>query len=408
MVSKQKTVMIAVVTAVVVMVLSITGTLLVSEYQAVYNGDRNILSREDYATWLQYQQLTKVSKTIHENYYGEIDDQQLLTNAIKGYVQGLGDPYSYYFTPEEYEQYNQDIEGVYYGVGLLVNVDPDDGLVTIAKVYENTPAAGAGVQMRDKIIGVDDVNVTTYKMENIVALLRGEAGTPVTLHVRRGTEELSFEMQRAEITVNRAESRMIGDNIGYIQLHEFSGNGQELTLQAFRTLKKQGAKGFVLDLRDNPGGALDQAQALADELVPKGPTVNFRDNKGNKTSLNSDAKALDMPLVLLINENSASASELLAGCVKDYEVGTLVGTNTFGKGIVQSLMSINGASALKITTQQFFTPNGHTIHGVGIAPDVEIDLPQELKDNPSLITPENDVQLIKGLEILREKMAEVQ
>lgn len=408
MVSKQKTVMIAVITAVVVMVLSITGTVLASEYAAVSNGDRNILSREDFTAWLQYQQLEKVRRTIRDNYYGDIDDQTLMVGAIKGYVQELGDPYSYYFTPEEYEQYSQDIEGVYYGVGLLVSMDPDDGLVTVAKVYDHTPAAAAGVQMRDKIVGVDDTDVTGYTMENVVALLRGEAGSTVTMRVRRGDQTLSFDLQRAEITVDRAESRMIGEDIGYIQLHEFSGNGQELTLQALRELKKQGAKGFILDLRDNPGGALDQAQAIADELVPKGPTVNFRDNKGNKSSLTSDARALDMPLVLLINENSASASELLAGCVKDYEAGTLVGTNTFGKGIVQSLIPINGNSALKITTQQFFTPNGHTIHGVGIAPDVEVDLPQELKDNPTSITPENDVQLQKGLEILREKIAAAQ
>lgn len=403
MVSKQKTVLITVVTAVVVCVLSIFGTLIINEYAAAASGNRNILSNTDYAAWLKYEELEAVNRTIHERYYGEIDNQKLMTNAAKGMVYGLEDPYSAYFTPEEYKRLNEETEGIYGGVGLLVTVDPEDRLVTVVQVYKNTPAEAAGVRIRDKIVAVNGEDVRGWEMENVTVLLRGQAGTQVSMQVLRGEELVDFELERAEITVDRAESRMMGD-IGYIKMYEFNGNGQDLVLKAIKDMKKQGAKGIIFDLRDNPGGLLNQAVAVADELVPQGPVVNFKDNKGRKSRETSNAYYMGLPLVVLINENSASASELVAGCIKDYQTGTLVGVNTFGKGIVQSIFPINGESALKITTSQFFTPLEHTIHKVGIAPDVEVEMPEELKKNPSLITEENDVQLQKGLEILRGKI----
>lgn len=364
------------------------------------SGDSNTFSDRDYAL------LNEVRARIKNNYYKDIDDHTLIEGAAKGMVEAIGDDYSEYYTKQEYNDLVDSVSGEYYGIGVLIGVEKKSGNVVIVNVFDGTPAKEAGLQQGDVFLKVNDTDVTGYELEDLTALVKGEKGTTVDVVVDRNGEEKKFTVSRDRIEVATVASKMLDDNIGYIIISQFASNTAQEFSDQLDKLVDQGAKGVVIDIRDNPGGLLDQVQKVADKLLPSGTIVYTLDKNGKKTEYSSGASYTDIPLVVLVNENSASASEILAGAIQDYDRGKIIGTTTYGKGIVQTMFSLltESGSGLKLTTSTYYTPKGRSIHGLGIEPDVTVTMDQDLIDNPSKITTENDTQLLKGIENLKEEM----
>ena len=341
---------------------------------------------------------------VESMYYEEPDVDAMLEYAAIGLMFGLDDPYSYYYTPEDYAAMEESVEGTYAGIGTQLIVDPNDYLMTVTRVFKGSPAEEAGVLAGDKIIGVDGVGYTGYEQNQAVAAMRGEPGTEVTITVARGEETMDIVVRRAQIEMNYAEYEMLGD-IGYVIVYDFMGDAVDGFKEAVAYFREQGAKGMILDLRSNGGGLVTDAVQIADVLLPEGVIVSTEDRYGNRTEERSDADMLGLPLAVLVNGYSASASEIVAGAIKDTGVGTLVGEKTFGKGIVQAVYPFTSDGAgIQLTVARYFTPSGVCIHGVGIEPDVEVAQPEdvELRYGINNIPREKDVQLQTALEVVQE------
>ncbi|SCJ73767.1 Probable CtpA-like serine protease [uncultured Clostridium sp.] len=404
MYSKQSVVRLAIVLILATAILSVGGTVLVSSILQL-SGEQVAVSADEYASIERFARLDDVYQRIMKNYYETPDGEKLINGAIKGMVEGLDDPYSRYYTPEEYTESQQDAEGLYYGIGVVVSMDKDTHQLNIIKVYSDTPAQEVDLRKGDVITSVDGADLSGMELSQITALIKGEELSQVKLTILRDGQTLEKTLTRRQVTVDRVEWHMMADNIGYIQISEFRGNALEKMEAAIAEMKDKGAKGIVLDLRDNPGGMMDIVVPIADMLLPEGLIVYTEDVNGNRREEKSDAEMLNLPLTVLINGNSASASEILAGAIQDYGVGTLIGTTTYGKGIVQSIMPYKeDGAALQITTSRYFTPNGRNIHGEGIAPDITVEMPEELLKNPQDLTEENDPQLQKALEVLKSEI----
>lgn len=404
MYSKQSVVRLAIVLILATAILSVGGTVLVSSILQL-SGEQVAVSADEYASIERFARLDDVYQRIMKNYYETPDGEKLINGAIKGMVEGLEDPYSRYYTPEEYTESQQDAEGLYYGIGVVVSMDKDTHQLNIIKVYSDTPAQEVDLRKGDVITSVDGADLSGMELSQITALIKGEELSQVKLTILRDGQTLEKTLTRRQVTVDRVEWHMMADNIGYIQISEFRGNALEKMEAAIAEMKNKGAKGIVLDLRDNPGGMMDIVVPIADMLLPEGLIVYTEDVNGNRREEKSDAEMLGLPLTVLINGNSASASEILAGAIQDYGAGTLIGTTTYGKGIVQSIMPYKeDGAALQITTSRYFTPNGRNIHGEGIAPDITVEMPEELLKNPQDLTEENDPQLQKALEVLKSEI----
>lgn len=343
-----------------------------------------------------------VLETYIRNYYlEEIDDEQLEDYLYYGLVAGLGDPYAAYYNEEETQSMIDSSNGSYCGVGAVFSQNMSTGVITVSKVYEGCPAYDAGILPEDILYMVEGEEVTGQDLTNVVTKIKGDEGTEVTVSMLRGEEILDFTMERRIIEVPTVEYEMLAGNVGYVLITEFDS----ITAQQFHTaiteLKDQGMESLVIDLRNNGGGSVDAVCSIADELLPEGPIVFTEYNDGERTERSSDDSAIDMPMAVLINGNSASASEILAGALQDYDAAVIVGTQSYGKGIVQSVIDLQDGTALKITTAKYYTPNGNNIHKIGITPDVEIDLPEELKTQVN-ISYEEDVQLQKAIEVLQK------
>ena len=270
--------------------------------------------------------------------------------------------------------------------------------------YENCPGYEAGIRPGDLVLAVDGTDITGMDLNSAVALIRGEEGTSVTITLQREDEVFDVEVTRRQIDVETVTYRMMDDNIGYIQIDEFDEVTAKQFSAAFDALTEQGMEALVIDIRNNPGGLLNIVVEMLDDILPEGVIVSVKDNKGTAEEYTSDAATrLNIPLTVLINENSASASEIFAGAIKDYGVGTLVGETTYGKGIVQTIFSLKDGTGMKLTIEDYYLPSGKSIHKVGVAPDVEIDLPEELKMYVN-IPEDQDVQLQKAMEILKEQL----
>jgi len=335
--------------------------------------------------------------------YSEEDVEEML---YAGMMAGVGDRYTYYMPEETLDQYMENSHGQFDGVGIEVYTT-QAGEVTISRVMEGQPAEEAGLKEGDVIIGVDGEDVRGKMLSDVAAKIRGREGVEVSIQVlRRSTgETLEFAMKRAVVVMESVDSRMINGDIGYISISGFKENTYEQFKGYLDELLAAGMKGLVLDLRDNPGGLVRSVYQIGEELLPEGTMVYTLDKKENRNDLKCDETYLDIPLVVLVNENSASASEILAGAVKDTERGQLVGMQTFGKGLVQRLFTLPDGSGLNVTIQKYYTPSGTTIHGVGIAPDAEVQLPEKYLMTAVAAIPEGeDTQLQKGLELLREQL----
>ena len=352
----------------------------------------------------QDKKLAEITNLIQNNYYQDVSQEQIEEGVLHGAVLALGDPYSAYMNVEEKQSYNESLEGAYVGIGVLTTFNSDWQAV-IAQVYNNAPAQKAGLQKGDIFVAVDGQKINTMSskdLSEVTGKIRGEAGTSVEITIERNGQEMSFTVQREEVHITYVTSRMLANNIGYIKIDEFSGSALEEYQQAVAQLQEQGMQAMILDLRDNPGGFVDYAVEIADELLPKATIISVRDKNGNEKQYTSDSKSMDFPMAVLVNQNSASASEILTVALKENQRAAIIGEKTYGKGIIQSHFNLSWGGYLKLTTASYYSPNGNAIHEVGVMPDIEVFLPQEIQNDPSLLTDETDTQLQKAIEILTQ------
>ena len=346
--------------------------------------------------------LSLLEDSIDQYYLESVNEDDLKDSLYHGLVAGLGDPYSVYYSKEELEAVMESTEGIYYGIGAYIGVDQETGYCKITKVMPDTPAEEAGVMAEDLIVAVDGESMLNVGSSEIVTYIKGPEHTTVDLTLYREGEREYVELtvERRKIETPTVTYSMDEDKIATIQITEFD----EVTLSQFedclKQAKKDGMKGLVLDLRDNPGGSLNVVVDIAGHFLPKGLVVYTEDKNGRRKEYNCDGRdELDVPLVVLINGNSASASEILAGAIKDYNKGILLGTTTFGKGIVQKIYGISDGSAVKLTISHYYTPSGADIHGVGIDPDEELKL-----DVDAYLESGYDNQMERAKEILRSQI----
>ena len=334
-------------------------------------------------------------------YLEEVDEEELEDYLYYGLVAGLGDPYAAYYNEEETQSMLDSSSGSYCGIGAMFSQNMLTGVVTVSRVYEGFPSYEAGILPEDILLKVEGEDITGQDLTNIVTKIKGEEGTKVTITMLRGEEEIDFTMERRTIEVPTVEHEMLADKVGYIMISEFDGVTDAQFHEALTDLQNQGMESLVIDLRNNGGGSVDAVCAIADELLGEGPIVFTEYKDAERIERSSDAACVELPMAVLMNGNSASASEILAGALQDYDAAEIVGTQSYGKGIVQSIIDLQDGTALKITTAKYYTPNGNNIHEIGITPDVEIDLPEELKTLVE-IPFEEDVQLQKAIEVLQQ------
>ena len=337
----------------------------------------------------------------------ELDE--MLESMYMGLLDGVADPYTQYFDADALASFRVRLEGSYVGIGVVVYVDPADRLVTVGVAYRGTPAYEAGITQGDKIVGINGVDVSTRPMEEIISLIRGQEGTSVTVTIFRPFDNTRFDAQliRSHIEIPTVFHEMIyenGKSIGYILIEGFDQITPGQFVSALSELYDNGMNGLILDLRNNPGGSLGAVNRIADMLLPEGIITYLEDVNGERINHYSNATYLGLPLVVLVNGRSASASEVLSGAIRDTGVGTIVGTTTFGKGIVQNLFPLSDDTAVKMTTAKYFTPNGESIHGSGIVPHVVIEMEEILSRQIGSLEFDEDIQLQKAVEVILSKI----
>ena len=374
------------------------------------NGDTVTISRDEY---LNYQRLQKFSELADlydnaENYFfREPDTDKMLEYAAKGLLAGLDDPYTFYYSPDEFQKMLEDDEGKYVGIGVMILSDFNEDTCVISRVFKGGPAEEAGVMRGDILYRVgEDVYVTPENVQEAVNIMRGEPGTSVDVTFIRDGEEITFNIDRREIHVNQVESTVLEQGIGYIALYEFAGEADKEFEKALNELTEQGIEGLIIDLRDNSGGWVLQAQTIGDLFMDAGDLcyLVYRDGSEEHLYRTRDGKT-DVKLVILVNEMSASSSEILTGALRDSADATVVGTKTFGKGIVQSvLQSGDKGAGFQITIAEYFSPKGNKVHEVGIEPDVVVERPEGDKGSYDFADVVRDVQLRTALEVMREKL----
>lgn len=367
------------------------------------------ITKEEYESLRRYEKLDVLLELVEMYYYKEedIDVDAMIEKAAVGLMAGIGDIYTQYYPPEDMAEIVEETEGEYAGIGCQLLADPTDALITVTRVFKGSPAEKAGVRSGDKIIYVDDVYYTAYEMNEAVDVMRGEPGGTVKVTVMRGLETIDFDIVREIININYVEYEILEGNIGYVMVYDFLGNAYEVFAEAIAAFEEAQVSGMIIDLRDNGGGLVNVCVDMADLILPEGTVVTMRDKYDVVEEYKCDDQYFDVPMVVLVNGYSASASEILAGAIRDRGAGKLVGTKTFGKGIVQSELMFQDGSGVHITTAYYFTPNGECIHGVGFEPDVEVELDKEAVTLYGLnnLPHDQDAQLQKALEVLKEEIA---
>jgi carboxyl-terminal processing protease len=331
---------------------------------------------------------------IETKYVNDTDDVKLIDGAIDGMVKSLNDPHSNYLSPKMYKTLMEQTEGSFAGIGVVMGMD-NEQKIHIVGIMENSPGQKAGLQEGDEILAVDGVPITQMAFDEVAAHVRGQAGTDVVLTIMRDNANQDITITRDNIKLKTVGHKMLDNNIGYIQIVSFSEDTANEFNEAYNDLKNQGMKALVLDLRNNPGGLLTTCVEIAKKLVPKGEIVSIVDKQGNKETYSSSLEAPEYPLVVLINKNSASASEILSGAIQDTKAGTIIGNTSYGKGSVQTILPMFEDDAVKLTIAKYYTPSGRSIDGTGITPDIEINLDENAT---------SDTQLNKALEILKAQL----
>ncbi|MBM7561939.1 S41 family peptidase [Fusibacter tunisiensis] len=383
-------------------------TFFVTTFIQIDLGDKVVISRKDLEDFRSfygtYESVEDLKSYIEENYYLEVEESLLIDGMKQGLFDVLEDPYSLYMDSEEFQSYMESSTGEYAGIGLYLTPNDKDQIEVVSPI-EDTPADSVGLLAKDVITGVNGVSYTAEQMDEAIKQIKGEPGTSITLTIYRPSQNKSFdvEIERAWIDIKVVKARMLDSEIGYLRLTTFDENSAREFDENAKDLISQGAKGIVLDLRQNPGGYLSQTVKIADAMLGKALIVYTEGRNGDNGTYESDARKYDVNWVVLIDQGSASASEILTGALKDHGQATIVGTTTFGKGVVQVVVPHEGDSGFKLTTSQYFTPSGAYIHGVGIEPDVFIELDEgyyEIEEP----TDEDDNQLMKALEIIKEQL----
>lgn len=346
----------------------------------------------------------KALESVIDTYYykSDVDKQDEINGMYKGLMDSLGDPYSVYYTEEELNEMMNSTKGIYYGIGAYVSYDTTLNMARISGIMPGSPAEAAELCVDDIIYEVNKESTQGLTLEEVVGMIKGEAGTTVHLTlVRTGVaDNVEVDVERAQIEVPTVSTEVYDDNIGYLKITEFDEVTTDQFIEGMAELRAQNIEGLIIDLRSNPGGNLSTVCDIARQLLPKGVIVYTEDRDGNREDYNCDGEnEIDIPVVVLVNQYSASASEILAGAIKDYEKGTLVGKTTYGKGIVQRIFDLRDGTAVKLTVSSYFTPNGVNIHGVGIEPDVEVEY-----DAEAYAADKTDTQLDKALEVMQEML----
>lgn len=372
---------------------------------AADHGETVTISKAEYERYRQFDQLLTMIDIVNANFYEEVDAEKLLTGAAEGLLSSVGDPYTFYYTPDEYARMWEDDEGEYAGIGIQIQGDYGTGICTVTRVFANSPAKEAGVQKGDILYRVNhELYVTATSLDEAVSIMRGTPGTPVDVTFLRNGEELTFTINRAVVNTNRVEAGMLTDEVGYIILYEFAGDCYARFQEAVTDLTSKGAKGLILDLRDNPGGWVEDAKNIADIFLDAGVVATAKFKDGSEEVYRTRDGKVELPLVMMVNEHSASSSEILTGCLKERADATVVGKQSYGKGIIQAVLPLTNGAGMQLTIAQYFTPNGNAVHKIGITPDVEVDL-AEGDNGMHEFGDLEDAQLKKALEIMQEKLA---
>jgi len=399
----------AVVGAIAVIIVTAMITLTLSNINALRAGDKVIISHKMYQQMQEdsdgLNKLVYLKEFLLQEYYVELDENDLLDGALRGMFEAVDDPYTTYLDVNDYTNMMISTQGTYGGIGIIITAD-DDGYVSVISPIEGTPGERSGLSTGDRILQVDFQAVTGNRLDDAVSLMRGEPDTEVVIEVMKKNQRESIEISivREIIKIQSVRSEILDEDIGYVRISSFD----EQTGQDFKKhmdqLMDQGVEKLILDLRNNPGGLLNQANYIADLLLGEGIIVYTENRHGYRREEKSGKSMYDVELVLLINEGSASASEILAGAVQDQQRGILVGTTSFGKGLVQELQRLPDGTGFKYTVSQYFTPSGRNIHGVGIEPDVVVEIPEELLEEWLEMTEEEkeDPQLQKAAELLKQ------
>lgn len=350
--------------------------------------------------------LSAIEGLIELHFLGEVDEKTEEEGIYKGLVESLGDPYANYFTAEEYQDQIENVTKEYYGIGATLSKDANTGYVSVVYIYEGTPAEKAGLKVDDIIVSANGYSAVDMDLDEFVDQVRGEEGTDVTLEVSREGEKelLTFRITREQIELPTVDYELLEDNIGYILISRFAANTSKEFEEAVEDLRSQGMKALILDLRYNPGGLFNSAVEILDGILPEGIVVYTEDKYGNREDQVSDAEhTLKLPMAVLISENSASAAEIVAGAIRDFDWGTLIGTTTYGKGVVQNTYPLTDGSAVKLTVEQYFTPSGENIQDTGIAPDIELEY-EFLGDEEDDYDYTLDNQVLKAIEVLKKEI----
>lgn len=394
-----KTIMLIIIT---VLITALVTTIVI--YNFVIKSGKIAIKSEDNSSLSGLEAtLASFRSVLEEKYMGEIDDEALIEGAIKGYVSALGDPYTTYYTKEEMDELMEETTGNYVGIGIYMTLDLENNAIYVVKPMEGSPAEEAGIQAGDLITKVDGKEYSGEELDQASNAIKGEEGTTVKLEILRDGETQELEVERRKIVVSHIVEKKF-DNIGYLLIEDFDGGCAKEFEEKYKELESQGIDRLIIDLRNNGGGVVDEAVSIADMLLDKDDTILItKDKKGNEEITKSEHNpTITMPVVVLTNGYSASASEILVGALQDNERATIVGTKTYGKGVIQEVDRLNDGSGLKITIEEYYTPNKNEINKVGIEPDEEIDLSDEVKEQGTY-TDDEDNQLQKAIEIIKEK-----
>lgn len=382
-------------------IITLCGTVLIYDKYLSHKGllVKNYESSEDISS-----DLDLLRSIVEEKYKGEIDDDKLKQAALKGYIEGLGDEYTEFLTKDEWDDLDSSLSE-FVGIGVYMSqLKSSSDAVIIGVIDEDTPAGKAGIQAGDIIKEVEGEDVSGKGVEYVSSKIKGPEGTKVSVKVSRGDQEIEFTMTREQVKVYKIKHEMLENNIGYIDFDSFTDTSSDEFKEAYTDLKNNGAKSLIVDLRNNTGGYVKSALEIADLFVDSGKTLLITEDKdGNRTVQKSSSdKTIDIPVVVLVNEYTASASEILTGVLKDYGIAKIVGTKTYGKGVIQEVypdvLGTKIGGALKVTVSEYFTPNENKINKIGITPDEEVELNE---DSSVKITKENDAQLQKAIELLK-------
>ncbi len=369
------------------------------------NKEQVTIDKAEYERLKQFEEMFQIYDIIDKRFYIEPDYNKLKEGAVRGLLSGLDDPYSIYYNPEEFAKYWEDDGGEYAGIGVQIQSRHDENICVITRVFKGSPSEEVGLKKGDILIKAGDIDVNPTTLQEAVDFIRGEIGTKVNITILRGEEEIPFEVERRKIHINLIESTMLENNIGLIQLFEFSGTSGQEFKETYDKLIAEGMKGLIIDLRDNPGGWVNNAQGIADIFIDNDVVCYFEYRDGSREYIRTNPGKTTMPMVLLINGNSASASELLSGAFRDYGLAEIVGTTSFGKGIAQEVVGVGTAGAgFQYTVAQYFTPKGGKVHNAGIEPDYVVELTEEQELINYDLGDMKDPQLAKAVEVMNKKL----